>query len=847
MRRTHRSLPHAAAIAAMALLLGCAQGGDPLPTDRPFDGPGVTIVTAPFETEGAFGAITNACYGVTVLNGDPGDTPAPDTVVALEGICADRYGDDRSAITYIAPCDASVDGDNYVQLVLEDLWDGGADPADPIDTASYVNPCPDAAPCTLPFTCHENADVEVTFNLTIMRRAGQGFFDIAVNFDDIFCSAKLDTCYADDEWIVLLHNPRLDPVARDHTAVFAFACTTGAGTVDDTVLHLKPIEVTCGDEVIVIDPSAGPGNVWSAIDPSPHEAIWQVATYRGTEELQCEGGSCAKLYWNVAVGFDPTRGPCTLRASATASTEVAMLEGLTPENTTYPFIDVGGEGGVLIADALGPVCTRNPLYGDGSGVQTSYTPVDEQELFCYRYDGLVASTAAVDGGDDALEFTLVPQELSTDSATALSLLGLDQPAVLWEEYAAAMGSALRVAEGYVGAVSFRHLQGWHGTWPDNWAAVGFWGEFDRDHTISALHASDWRASMTQGLVRDGDAVRAFGMFDREDGSVGAWEATVHGPGADLEPVIIAAPEGRAITTRVLVANPFGGAPGVLTASEPWDGESFHGEWEDSRVTYSWPGQGELVVTESGHLWTHNAFGAAVGTVIPEDPADPWTGWMTYGPHVASLDTFTDEHAFLSSYTATVGVVVDGTLTVYKLRASGGLDQTSFDLPEELWDCETMQSFSMGPSMGDEWEFIGDCGPTHFYVTGLLPEGGAPAPDPVVTQLASPFPAPEDQLRRLSRQPFSGLIVFDVVTNPNTFSRSPHVLDVTDPAPVALRLPAPNPSSDASTILSGSSSPHLADPDMFFFGATAGVDAQVPSLHLVPFIGTMTTGTDGPCP
>ncbi|TNF27904.1 MAG: hypothetical protein EP329_18885 [Deltaproteobacteria bacterium] len=134
------------------------------------------------------------------------------------------------------------------------------------------------------FECKENQDVFVQFDVALMRPAQQGFFDIAVNFNSIFCSAKFDcayeaaaaagscsagacaagtfhkdypltsTCTADSDCVVrsdinLLHTATS---GRSTTFVLGFACTAGAdtattGTGDrSTQLYLDNLTLYCG-------------------------------------------------------------------------------------------------------------------------------------------------------------------------------------------------------------------------------------------------------------------------------------------------------------------------------------------------------------------------------------------------------------------------------------------------------------------------------------------------------------------------------------------------------------------------------------------------------------------------
>src|SRR5690606_23447930 len=66
------------------------------------------------------------------------------------------------------------------------------------------------------------------------RRAQQGFFDFAIEFDDIFCSAKLDCAPS------LLHRP---DGSRGPTAIVAFACSGGKG--DRTYMYSSDLVLSC--------------------------------------------------------------------------------------------------------------------------------------------------------------------------------------------------------------------------------------------------------------------------------------------------------------------------------------------------------------------------------------------------------------------------------------------------------------------------------------------------------------------------------------------------------------------------------------------------------------------------
>ena len=305
-------------IVFLASLVGCSDGGAP-------GGPRLELAVAPLE----LAEVHDACYEISVYNVGR-DALSEDALVWRQaGVCASRYGDDTGSIAYVGTCDASPDGrTNTVALVLEGLCaEAGCDVTDPEDpdtlaVGDYVNPCPAGEPCTLERPCSENADTEVTFNLTIMRRANQGFFDIAVNFEDVFCSAKLD-CVP-----TLLHRP---DGTRDLTAVLAFACTAGPG--DDTCLYADDVVLDCGEAGSwSVDPSAGPGIV---DEDSPF--LYGAAVYEGEEAYT----DFAKRYWNVALGLEESAFPSGATCTLSWQTTVAPGElegGTTPADTAYPRI-----------------------------------------------------------------------------------------------------------------------------------------------------------------------------------------------------------------------------------------------------------------------------------------------------------------------------------------------------------------------------------------------------------------------------------------------------------------------------------------------------------------------------
>jgi hypothetical protein len=361
----------------LGLMLGCGEGVS-VPV-----GTSVVVGVAPLSLPG----LAKVCYDLRVANGAGGlgdivwsrGTPGLNGGVGDPGaLCSDRFGSGAGGdLSYVGPCDADGPGGtrtNSVTLWLDGLYGEGGTYLAP--SQGWSNPC--ATGCTLDMVCQESADVSVTFDLTILRQADQGFFDVAVTFDDIFCSAKLDCL----EPLLFLPGTSL----RDTTAVLAFACT--AGTDSDTILLRDPITVTCGTEVTVIDPAAGRGNLYG-VDPEPDDAVWQAAVYAGQETLSCGAAPCNKLYWNVALGFDAATAGCRVSTRATAGPIAALSEGQTPEATTWPVITWDH---ALTGPTGGLACASHPLNGAPAGVATSYTAVDSPATFASSFDGITLST-----------------------------------------------------------------------------------------------------------------------------------------------------------------------------------------------------------------------------------------------------------------------------------------------------------------------------------------------------------------------------------------------------------------------------------------------------------------------
>lgn len=380
-------------------------------------GPAVEIEVAPLTLPG----VTDVCYGIYVQNG------SGQVVDALNNICSTQYGNNGGGdISYVVPCDASAGNEVHtVTLVLEG-FKTTATGTNWADETQYKNPCGwntsgplvgsnpvttpsetsaptppgndgnvnyDGTICQRTFTCQENEDVAVVFNLTVMRDADQGFFDVAVNFEDIFCSAKFDSCYDGDAPIELLfgddtdtdtNNAAGDAVGdepgRDKTGVFAMACTAGAGANITTDILMSKVIVNCpaptGSFSLPLSGLTPPtGNQYVTVDADGDTQVddkVQYAIYAGSESLDCgQDGPCNKAYYNIAINLEDLPEGCTLSLQATAQdlNKPAFTGGtvttMATSGTTYPFVQVNG------ANLKQTECVQDGL-NDGGSVSTFF-------------------------------------------------------------------------------------------------------------------------------------------------------------------------------------------------------------------------------------------------------------------------------------------------------------------------------------------------------------------------------------------------------------------------------------------------------------------------------------------
>jgi len=326
-------------------------------------GPGVRVDVAPLSLAG----LTNAEFRLTV---------ATSTATVVEVTIDSRgYGAGDGSLSYVAPCDADV-GDNTVTVEVLELYEG-QDGSTPLAAGSWKNP----GPLSREFTCEANRDVAVDFDITVVRAATQGFFDVAVTFDDLFCSAKLDCVDA------LLHQPG---GGRGRTAVLALACASDADGAD-TTLYLDDLELTCGAQTVTVDPSAGPGNLEAGVDYTGDTGLlYGAQVSRGGEQVLS-----GKLYWTVMLGIAADAASCELSTAGSASRD-PFTALTTPDGQRWPMI----VWQLPITESDGTfACTTHPVDGTGDhgGVATSYTPADDEHAFDHGYSGPSVSQATIIG------------------------------------------------------------------------------------------------------------------------------------------------------------------------------------------------------------------------------------------------------------------------------------------------------------------------------------------------------------------------------------------------------------------------------------------------------------------
>ncbi|TNF22656.1 MAG: hypothetical protein EP329_28365, partial [Deltaproteobacteria bacterium] len=258
------------------------------------------------------------------------------TVAEITGIESIQGG----SASYVGPC---VPGPSRVTVTLTQLLTPGGAPAE------VVLP----PPIQEPFVCVENADTFVELDVFVVMSASQGFLDLNLDLDDLFCSAKVDCAAA------LLQHPTTGE--RGPTLVTGLACTGGADTtVDENYVGFENAVLCCDDGVTAACTLLG--------QEPPDIGVLYTQTYEGTEEI------AGKHFFNTAWRLDDAwlaahDAHCTFSAFGFVTSDpggnppTTYTEGM-PAVHYYAEINADGSCGI------------------GSAVTVAYTGEQQQVADC---------------------------------------------------------------------------------------------------------------------------------------------------------------------------------------------------------------------------------------------------------------------------------------------------------------------------------------------------------------------------------------------------------------------------------------------------------------------------------
>ncbi|PKN56891.1 MAG: hypothetical protein CVU56_13695 [Deltaproteobacteria bacterium HGW-Deltaproteobacteria-14] len=394
-------------ITRLAALVGLALAScvaEPPPTSA---GPVLAVDVAALNLQG----VGDVVWDLEVRNG--ASTPE---IVWQRRVASSGYGDGAGSASYVGTCDASANP-NTVRVWVVGVY---AAPVDAVgsfasgasggasgDAVDFENPTALATPLERTVDCSDNTDVAVQFDVALMRPAEQGFFDIAVNFNDIFCSAKFDCCTETSDGAACASDISLlfDATgARATTYVLGFACAAGTGDGVETELFLDPLALDCTspsaatfDADLLLDPSGAAGNQCAAGDTGMHDCagvvtelhvnadtyLYQVGVYRGVEDLTSGGLDARKVYWNVALGVKrPAIAGCWLKTRATADDALGSSvfdHGTVAAGAVYPYVQWEVDLGACMAEPL-------TFGSDTAMVRAAYTATgDDATGFAYGF------------------------------------------------------------------------------------------------------------------------------------------------------------------------------------------------------------------------------------------------------------------------------------------------------------------------------------------------------------------------------------------------------------------------------------------------------------------------------
>lgn len=309
-----RILPIATTLVAASLVLQAC-------SDSETAGQEVKVTIAPLELQRAWGASWR--LQIEASDGEGGWQSVIDRTVDAPG--------DRGSLTYVAPC---VAGPSRVTVTLLGVTQEDLSPMD------VVLP----PPMSQETTCRENADALVSFDVTVMARAEQGFFDVAVEFEDVFCSAKVD-CQPD----LAFHPTTGERVA---TLVTGLTCTAGEqGDGETTYLGLIEAYLCC---------SNGTRVSCTVLDRPPRAGVVDTQTYQGDAENS--GGRYLNTTWALDETFlANSNGTCFFTAMGYVNTAPV---GQNPSTTYDPGMPAFHFYAEVLSDSTCPTSEVTVGYSD---------------------------------------------------------------------------------------------------------------------------------------------------------------------------------------------------------------------------------------------------------------------------------------------------------------------------------------------------------------------------------------------------------------------------------------------------------------------------------------------------
>jgi len=557
-----------ALLAATCLLgsLACTDGGEPW-APQGSDGPGLAVAIAALALDG----VGDAVWDVRA------ETSAGQTVFRTR-LTSTRFGDGAGSATYVGPCDASAapyeqgeTANTTVEVRLVGLYaqavgeaGGFGDPAPNLGADPGGNPplaAQDPGLMAQRVTCLPNEDTPVAFDVTVLRPASQGFLDLAVNFRNIFCSAKYD-CDADP---LLFRDGQ-----RATTHVLGFACTGGTGAGQATNLYLHDLTVACsdaqGDPVgapLVLGFSGREDGNQGAAPP----LFYQWAIYSGDEHL----AGLNKRYFNLALGPDALpagAAGCVLTTRGTADgADGPLVDGVIPPGMVYPYIQWSVDlwsGGQLCAGghALSHEDPEAP-------VRTEYTTTSAASGTAFAHDLFTDPDTTFEPVLDVVPGATV--------AYSVRLLDSSYTGAALRVRRGSDGAALDVGFTLEGHLDLAALSAFVGTGPGDHGFVAVW--YDQSgHGFDAVQTTAARQPrIVDGgvlVTREGRAAVAFDGGDTRLQIGYQPVAPISGPHHDLSEVSVfaalsAASTGPARQTAFQIGGMGNGAAIGVTSNDRW--------------------------------------------------------------------------------------------------------------------------------------------------------------------------------------------------------------------------------------------------------------------------------------